>query len=68
MDKAAIKMLFRWLESATDDEIQEKLNVISEAEQKVRSKEGIADLKLARRLIDEEILSRLDLLRLGKRG
>ena len=67
MDKTAIKLLLLWLESATDDEIQDKLDEIKEAEQRVRTREGRSDLNLAKRLIDEEIISRLDFLNLNQR-
>jgi len=64
MDKTAIKTLIAWLASASDDDIQDKLDEINLAEKKVKSKEGLSDLALARRLIDEEIISRLDFLNL----
>jgi hypothetical protein len=61
MDKEAIKSFISWLEEANDEELQIKREEIMLAFQKVSSKEGRADINLAKRLYDEEILARLAL-------
>lgn len=61
MDKEAIKNFLRWLEEASDAELDAKQQEIQQAGRRVSSREGKADLNLALRLLDEEILSRLSL-------
>jgi|UniRef100_E6QW84 hypothetical protein len=61
MDKEAIKNFIYWLENANDEELRIRREEIMLAYQKVSSKEGRADINLAKRLYDEEILARLAL-------
>ena len=61
MDKEAIKNFINWLEYANDEELRVKREEKMLAFQKVSSKEGRADINLAMRLYDEEIISRLAL-------
>lgn len=64
MNKSTVKKFIAWLEEASDDEIktrqQELLSILSD----VTTREGKADVRLALRLIDEEILARIELDRL----
>ncbi|WP_299314976.1 hypothetical protein [uncultured Halomonas sp.] len=59
MDKETIKAFIAWLETATEQEIQERRQQALNAH--LSTPEARADIKLALRLIDEELLSRLDL-------
>ncbi|MCG5495532.1 hypothetical protein [Ectothiorhodospira variabilis] len=59
MDKESIKAFINWLETATEQEIQARRQQALNAQ--VSTPEGRADIKLALRLIDEELISRLDL-------
>ncbi|MVF24151.1 hypothetical protein EVC37_21440 [Methylocaldum sp. BRCS4] len=64
MNKSTVKKFIAWLEEASDNEIktrqQELLSILSD----VTTREGKADVRLALRLIDEEILARIELDRL----
>ena len=59
MDKETIKAFIHWLESASEAELDSKRQEILAAYRRVSSREGKADLNLAARLLDEEILARL---------
>ncbi|WP_018873964.1 MULTISPECIES: hypothetical protein [unclassified Thioalkalivibrio] len=59
MDKETIKAFIAWLEAATEQEILERRQQALNAQ--VSTREGRADINLALRLIDEELLARLDL-------
>ncbi len=61
MDKEAIKGFLRWLEEASDAELDARREDIQQAWRRVSSREGKADINLALRLLDEEVLSRLSL-------
>ena len=62
MNKEAIKAFIAWLENATEIEINQRIDEIYQLERSGRlSSSGMADLKLARRLIDEELIARLEL-------
>jgi hypothetical protein len=65
MDKETIKSFILWLESASEKELDDKRQEIRETYPRVSSKEGRADINLALRLLDEEILARLSLKKLG---
>ena len=68
MDKATIKAFIAWLEQATDEEIEARIEEIHRLEQSGNlGADGKADLRLARRLIDEELIARLDLSRAADR-
>lgn len=62
MDKQTIKSFIRWLEEATEDELDTRRGEIKAAFTKVASPEGKADVRLALRLVDEEVIARLELL------
>jgi hypothetical protein len=61
MDKATIKLFIAWLDEATEQQLVEKRQEIVRARQHVATPEGKADIKLALRLVDEEVLARLEL-------
>lgn len=61
MDKETIKAFIRWCEHATDDELEARRRLIGEKAKQVTTREGRSDLRLAMRLLDEEILARLEL-------
>jgi hypothetical protein len=64
MDKETIKAFIAWLEEASLGEIQRRVEEIKAVEaSRNLSTEGLADLRLARRLIDEELIARLDFSR-----
>lgn len=63
MEKETIKSFIRWLERATDEEIGKRIEEIRGAQKRVSSREARGDLNLALRLIDEELLARMDLRR-----
>lgn len=65
MDKETIKRFIAWLENASDDEIKSQREYILAREALISTREGKADVKLALRLIDEEVLARLELKKLG---
>jgi|GEM_PF-1431360 len=68
MNKETIKAFIAWLESATAEEIHRRIEEIRFLEASARlTKDGQADLALARRLIDEELIARLDLSRVADR-
>jgi hypothetical protein len=64
MNKETIKAFITWLETASDVEISARRTLI--LNQPVNTAEGKADIKLALRLLDEEMLTRLELGRLSK--
>lgn len=61
MDKETIKAFIAWLEAATEDEILQRREQALNA--RVSTREGKSDVRLALRLIDEELIARLDLKR-----
>jgi len=61
MDKATIKSFIRWCDESTDAALLERRNAILQAMQGISSREAKADIRLALRLIDEEVLARLEL-------
>jgi hypothetical protein len=65
VDKEAIKGFLRWLEEATQMELQNKQREILDAYERVHGREGKSDLNLALRLLDEEIVARLALKKPG---
>lgn len=67
MDKEVIKAFIRWLEdlSTTEQEILERRDTFREAFGKVTSTEAKADLKLGLRLLDEELLARMEIGRVA---
>lgn len=65
MDKQAILNFMRWLDTASDEAIEEhRLYIISKS--KNVGRDGRADVNLALRLLDEEVIARLSLRRSSK--
>ena len=64
MNKATIKAFILWLENATDEEIEAHRQLILSKIKSV-SRDGMADVRLALRLIDEEVLARIELGKLA---
>jgi len=60
-DKEAIKAFIAWLETASEEEILKRRDQALSA--RVSTREGKSDVRLALRLIDEELIARLDLKR-----
>ena len=61
MNMATIKLFICWLECADRGEIIQKRREFEETLAEVRSREAKADLRLGLRLIDEELLARMEL-------
>ncbi|MDK9702521.1 MAG: hypothetical protein OEL20_05230 [Sulfuritalea sp.] len=61
MDKQTIKGFLAWLDSASEDSILERKKLFLETMKKVGTPEGRSDIRLGLRLIDEELIARLDL-------
>ncbi len=61
MDKKTIKSFISWLESASLEEISNKKSEFNDTALLVSSNEARADLRLGLRLIDEELIARLEL-------
>ena len=59
MNKEAIKGFIAWLEGAQADEIRAHQAFILASLEEIRTAEGKADVRLALRLIDEELLARM---------
>ncbi|MGZ8256918.1 MAG: hypothetical protein ACXWTX_04010 [Gallionella sp.] len=64
MNKETIKAFILWLESSSDDEIEARRQLVLSKMKQV-SRDGMADVRLALRLIDEEVLARIELGRLA---
>lgn len=61
MDKAAIRAFIQFLDTASMEEIRKQQQFILSKIDEIHSAEGKADSNLALRLIDEEILARMNL-------
>lgn len=59
MNKDTIRAFIGWLDQADLDEIRKHQDFINESLKDVKTREGQADARLAIRLIDEEIISRV---------
>lgn len=66
MNKETIKAFIRWLEEASDEEIEKQREYILTRRPFISTREGKADVELALRLIDEEVLARLPLRKSGQ--
>ncbi|MDP2762205.1 MAG: hypothetical protein Q8O64_17700 [Sideroxyarcus sp.] len=62
MNKETIKAFILWLENSSDSEIEARRQLILSKVKSV-SRDGMADVRLALRLIDEEVLARIELSR-----
>lgn len=60
MNKEAIRGFIAWLDKATLNEIRERQVAALETQKRVSTREGLADARLALRLIDEELLARME--------
>jgi pyridoxine/pyridoxamine 5'-phosphate oxidase len=60
MNKETIRNFLAWLDQATDEEIQARKKAAIEALGKVSTREGKSDIRLVLRLIDEELIARLE--------
>lgn len=67
MDKATIKAFIGWLEEAKDQEIEVKREATLAVLARVSSDEVRADVRLALRLIDEEVMARTEVFRVKHR-
>jgi len=65
MDKATIKSFLGWLETASDEEIMERQSQALKSLDLIKSQEVRADVRLALRLIDEELIARFELKKLA---
>ncbi len=65
MDKAGIKAFMAWLEKASEEEISQHQRFILARAGMIRTREGKADLRLALRLIEEEVMARIESTRHG---
>ena len=61
MNKETIRHFISWLDQASEKEIQLRREAALEALDKISSREGKSDIRLVLRLIDEEIISRLEI-------
>lgn len=64
MNRETIKKFIEWLENSGDEEIEAHRQYIL-GKMKSISSDGRSDVRLSLRLIDEEILARIELKRLG---
>lgn len=59
MDKEVLKSFLRWLDQASLDEIEQRRKEFERQRSKISTREGLRDLNLGLRLMDEEIVNRL---------
>ncbi len=64
MNKETIKAFILWLENSSDSEIEARRQLILSKVNSV-SRDGMSDVRLALRLIDEEVLARIELGKLA---
>lgn len=64
MNRETIKKFIEWLENTSDEDIEVHRQYIQKMMKSVSS-EGKSDVRLSLRLIDEEVLARIELKRLG---
>jgi|LNAP01.1.fsa_nt_gb hypothetical protein len=65
MDKAGIKAFMIWLETASEDQLAQHKEFILARAGMITTREGKADLRLALRLLEEEVLARIQSARHG---
>ena len=65
MDKAGIKAFMIWLETASEAELARHKEFILDRAGLLTTREGKADLRLALRLLEEEVLARIQSARHG---
>jgi hypothetical protein len=65
MDKAGIKAFMIWLETASEEDLARHQEFILARAGMITTREGKADLRLALRLLEEEVLARIQSARHG---
>jgi hypothetical protein len=68
MNKATIRILLDWLNGASLEAIHARREQFEENLERVSSREAKADLRLGLRLIDEELIARMELDNLPSQG
>ena len=63
MNKLVVRGFLRWLETATEQEIEARRQEFLEALERFQGRDARADLRLGLRLIEEEMVARADLWR-----
>ena len=63
MNKLVVRGFLRWLETATEQEIEARRQDFLEALERFHGQEFRTDLRLGLRLIEEELVARADLWR-----
>ena len=63
MKKLVVRGFLRWLETATEQEIEARRREFLEALEHFQGRDARADLRLGLRLIEEEMVARADLWR-----
>jgi hypothetical protein len=63
MKKLVVRGFLRWLETATDAQIEARRREFLEALERFHGRDARADLRLGLRLIEEELVARADLWR-----
>lgn len=63
MNKLVVRAFLRWLETATEAEIEARRGEFLEALERFHGQDARADLRLGLRLIEEELAARADLWR-----
>jgi len=61
VNKETIRNFIQWLDEASQEEILAQQEYILAATAKIQTRDGRAEAKLALRLIDEELLARMNL-------
>jgi hypothetical protein len=61
MDKETIRSFLQWLDGASLEEIERRKQDFLKTRSMVTSSEAKSDIRLGLRLIDEELVARLDL-------
>ena len=63
MNKLVVRGFLRWLETATDQEIEARRGEFLDALERFHGQDARADLRLGLRLSEEELVARADLWR-----
>ncbi len=68
MDKEVIKRFVRWLDQASEEEIMEHRKLVLAARKLLSTPEAKAQVNFALRLMDQEVLARLEASLLKKQA
>jgi len=68
MDKEVVKRFVRWLDQATEEEIMEHRKAVLAAKKLLSTPEAKAQVSFALRLMDREVLARLEASMLRKQA